>query len=121
MRLLLLSSGASQINPAGDAIYERVTLLNLPPKADVTGGVLSIQGRYTPYNQRQVILELISDAGLLMSTRVLNVQNLDPQDFNTTLPYKVSAPTQARIFIHQEDDVLQKPAYIFSQEITLNP
>ncbi len=121
VRILLLSSGASQITPAGNAIYERVTLLNLPPNADVSGGVLSVQGQYTPYNQQQVILELISDAGQLMSSRVLNVQNLDPQNFDTTLPYKVNAPTQARLYIHQEDDVLKGPVYIYSQEMTLNP
>ena len=121
VRVLLLSSGVSQITPAGNAIYERVTLLNLQPNADVSGGVLSIQGQYTPYNQQQVILELISDAGQLMSSRVLNVQNLDPQNIDTTLPYKVSVPTQARLFIHQEDTVLKGPVYIYSQEITLNP
>ncbi len=121
VRVLLLSSGASQINPAGNAIYERVTLPDLRPNADVSGGVLSVQGQYIPYNQQQVILELITDAGLLMSSRVLNVQNLDPQNIDTTLPYKVSSPTQARLFIHQEDNVLKGPVYIYSQEITLNP
>jgi hypothetical protein len=121
VRVLLLSSGASQITPAENAIYERVTLPNLRPNSDVSGGVLSIQGQYTPYNQQQVILELITDAGQLMSSRVLNVQNLDPQNIDTTLPYKVSVPTQARLFIHQEDNVLKGPVYIYSQEITLNP
>lgn len=121
VRVLLLSSGVSQLTPAGNTIYERVTLQNLRPNADVSGDVMSIQGQFTPYNQQQVVLELITDAGLLMSSRVLNVQNLDPQSIDTTLPYKVSGPTQARLFIHQEDNVLKGPVYIYSQEITLNP
>jgi hypothetical protein len=120
-RILLLSSGVSQINPAGNTIYERVTLSHLPPNADVSGGVLSLQGQFTPYNQQPIILELISDTGQGMSLRVLNSPNLDPRNFTTTLPYKVSGPTQARLFIHQEDNVLKGPVYIFSQEITLNP
>jgi hypothetical protein len=122
VRITLLSSGVSQITPAGTAIYERVTLLNLLPNADVSGGVLSLQGQFTPYNNQPVVLELISDTGQgLGALRVLDFPTLDPQSFNTTLPYKVSGPTQARLFIHQEDKVLKGPAYIFSQEITLNP
>jgi hypothetical protein len=120
-RILLLSSGASQINPAGNAIYERVTLQHLPPNTDVSGGVLSLQGQFTPYNQQPVVVELISDSGQGLSLRVLNFQGLDPQNFSTTLPYKVSGPTQARLFVHQEDNVLKGPVYIYSQEITLNP
>jgi len=121
VRILLLSSGVSQITPAGNAIYERVTFLNLPVNADVSGGELSIQGQYTPYNNQPVIVELISDSGQGLGLRVLDFPNLNPQSFNTTIPYKVSRPTQARLFIHQEDDVLKGPAYIYSQEITLNP
>jgi hypothetical protein len=120
-RILLLSSGVSQINPAGNSIYERVTLSHLPPNTDVSGGVLALQGQFTPFNQQPVILELISDAGQGLSLRVLNFPNLDLHAFNTTLPYKVSKPTQARLFIHQEDNVLKGPVYIYSQEITLNP
>ena len=121
VRILLLSNGVSQITPAGNAIYERVTFQNLPVKADVTGGELSVQGQYTPYNNQPVIVELISDSGQGLSLRVLDFPNLDPQSFSTTLPYKVSGPTRARLFIHQEDDVLKGPAYIYSQELTLNP
>ena len=121
VRILLLSSGASQITPAGNAIYERVTLLNLPVKADVSGGELSLQGQFTPYNNQPFVVELDSDAGQLLSQRLLDFPNLNPQSFNTTLPYKVSGPTQARIFVYQEGDIPKGPAYIFSQEITLNP
>jgi hypothetical protein len=121
LRILLLSNGVSQINPAGNAIYERVTFLQLPVNSDVFGGILSLRGQFTPYNHQPVILELISDTGQGLSLRVLNFPSLDPQNFNTTLPYKVTQPTQARLFIHQEDDVLKGPVYIYSQEITLNP
>jgi hypothetical protein len=121
VRILLLSSGVSQVNPPGNAIYERATFLHLKPNADVSGGLLSLQGQYTPYNGQPVIVELISDTGQGLSLRVLDFPGIDPQYFNTTLPYKVSKPTPARLYIHQEDDVLKGPAYVYSQEIILNP
>ncbi len=121
VRVLLLSNGVSQINPAGNAIYERVTFFHLTPKSVVSGGRLAVDGQITPYNHQPVILELVSEAGTSLGLRVLTFPTLDPQEFNTTIPYKISQPTQARIFIHQADDVLNGPAYVFSQTITLNP
>ncbi len=122
VRVLLLSSGASQINPAGNAIYERVSLFNLTPKSVVSGGVLVVDGQITPYNHKPVILELYSVDGTSLNNRILfSHPNLGTQEFSTTIPYKISQPTQARIFIHQADDVMNGPAYVFSQAITLNP
>jgi hypothetical protein len=121
VRVLLLSSGESQINPAGNAIYERVSLFRLTPKSVVSGGVLTVDGQFTPFNHQPVIVELISVDGTSLGLRVLTFPSLDPQQFNTTIPYKISAATQARIFVHQADDVLNGPVYVFSQPITLNP
>jgi hypothetical protein len=64
---------------------------------------------------------LVSADGKSLGLRVLNFDTLDPQNFSTTIPYKVSGPTQARLFIRQPDDVLDTPVYIYSQEIILNP
>lgn len=121
VRVLLISSGISQINPVGNGIYERVTLLHLPALSTVSGGVVNVEGQFLPFNHKQVVLELVSDDGKSLGSRVLNFASLDAQNFSTTLPYKVSAPTQARLFIRQPDDVLDTPVYVYSQEITLNP
>jgi hypothetical protein len=121
VRVLLLSNGVSQVNPAGNTIYERVTLFHLTPKSVVSGGSLAIDGQITPFNHQPVILELVSETGTSLGLRVLTFPNLTPQQFNTTIPYKISQPTQARIYIHEADDVLNGPVYVFSQAITLNP
>ena len=119
--ILLRSAGASQINPAGNTIYDRVTLDRLPPESTVSGGVFAVEGEMMPYNRQQVILELISDEGRILCQRLLPFSGSDWQPFSTTVPYKVRAPTRARLYIHQAHDVLDGQAYIFSQEITLNP
>ncbi len=121
VRVLLLSSGTSQINPPGNNIYERVVFYHLAPRADVSGGVIAIEGRYTPVNRQPTILELVTTDGKSLVTRVLAFPNLDSQSFNTTLPYKVNEPMQARLFLYQDDDVIEGRAYVYSQEITLNP
>jgi hypothetical protein len=119
--VLLLSSGASQINPAGNTIYERVALSNLPPKADVAGGTLQVDGQILPYNRQPMIMELITDDGRSLSLRILTVSGADWQAFSTTLPFKVDARTPARLYVHEADDVLTGPIYVYSQAITLNP
>ncbi len=121
VRVLLISSGASQINPAGNTIYERVSLFHLTPKSVVSGGVLAVDGQVTPFNHQPVIVELVSEAGITLGARILTFPTLEAQQFNTTLPYKVGETTQARIYVHQADDVVNGPVYVFSQPVTLNP
>jgi hypothetical protein len=121
VRVFLFSSGASQINPAGNAIYERAVLYHLPPRSSVSGGVLDLEGQYLPYNRQDLVLELIADDGRILGQRLLSVPGMTQQDFTTTIPYKVSGTIHARLFLHQADDVVEGQAYVYSQEITLNP
>jgi len=121
VRVFLLSSGVNQINPPGNTIYERVTFHNLAPNDSVYGGVLSLAGQMLPFNQQPVILELIGDDGKILGLRELTFNGLDSQSFQTTIPFKVSGATPARLFVNEEDDKLNMPGYIYSQPITLNP
>lgn len=121
VHILLLSSGASQINPAGNMIYERVALENLPPQAKVAGGVLTVKGTYLPYNTEPLVLELLGQDGKSLMNRVLSVGSLDSLNINTTLPYKVDNSTSAYLIIRQQDDVLNSPVYLYSQGIDLGP
>jgi hypothetical protein len=120
-RVLLLSSGASEITPAGNAIYERVALYNLAPESSIAGGVVALQGRFLPYNHQPLVIELVSADGTIAGQRLVDVPGLDPQEFTTTVPYKVGASTLARLILRQADDVLDGPIYLYSQEIILNP
>ncbi len=120
-RVLLLSSGASEITPAGNAIYERVVLYNLAPESSIAGGVVALQGRFLPYNRQPLVIDLVTADGTIAGQRLVDVPGLDPQNFTTTVPYKVSAPTLARLVLRQADEILDGPIYVYSQEITLNP
>jgi hypothetical protein len=119
--ILLLSAGQTQVNPPGNTIYERVALADLPPEAEVTGGVLSVTGQVLPYNSSPVIMELVTEEGDALSLRVLTATGEDWQAVETTLPYRVSRPTPARLFVRQADQVMGGEAYVFSQPLTLMP
>ncbi len=121
LQILLLSSGSSQITPAGNTIYERVVLPHLETGADVSGGVVQLDGQVLPYNRQPVVIQLMSTDGKYQWLRVLTTTGTDWQSFSTTVPYRVNAPTPARLYFQQADDVLSTPAYVYSQEILLNP
>jgi hypothetical protein len=120
VRLLLLSSGINEINPPGDP-SEPVGVFTPVGEDPVSGGVLNIRGDVWPFNLNPVILELIGEDGRSMGLRILNLDQLNPQMFETTLPYKVSEPTLARLTIRQDDDRIDGLFYLYSQEVLLNP
>jgi hypothetical protein len=121
VRVVLISSGDNLITPTGNAIYEHLALYNFPDNSSVSGGVISLRGQFLPYNHQPLIIELISNDGKSLGTRVYSIAGLDPQNVTTTVPYKVGIQTQARLFFRQADDVLAGPVYVYSQQVTLNP
>ena len=120
VRVLLLSSGNNEINPSGDP-SEPVGVFSPLLKDTASGGVLNIRGDVWPFNLNSVIFELISPENKPLGLRILNVNNINPQLFKTSIPYKVSEPTLARLTICQDDDRIPGLFYVYSQEILLNP
>lgn len=120
VRVLLLSSGTNEINPPGNP-SEPVGVFSPRLTEPASGGVLTVRGDVWPFNLNPVILELVGPESKSLGLRILTVDHLDPQLFETTIPYKVSEPTQARLTIRQDDDRMDGPFYVYSQEILLNP
>jgi len=121
MRVLMLSVGQDEITPEGDS-SERAVFYS-PPREDAVAvdGVVTVEGRFLPYNDQPVILEILNPEGRVVGLRVLDFIGTDEQIFSTTVPYKVSKPTQALLVLHQDDDRLDGLIYLYSQEILLNP
>ena len=120
VRVLMLSSGANEINPAGNPA-EPVGVFNPLPKEEVSGGVLNVKGDLWPFNLQPVILELVGPDGRSIGLRILTVEHINPQLFETTIPYRVNEPTLARLTIYQDDDRINGLFYVYSQEVLLNP
>ena len=121
MRVLLLSIGEQELNPAGDT-SERVVFYSPPRKNAVAlDGLLNVEGRYLPFNDLPVVLELYDLNGKIVGLRVLDFDGIEEQLFTTTIPYKVEDPTHARLVLRQEDDRLEGTIYIYSQDLMLYP
>jgi len=120
VRVLMLSSGSNEINPPGNP-SEPVGVFSPLSEESVTGGVLSVRGDIWPFNLQPVILELVGPDGKSIGLRILTVEQIDPQLFETTIPYKVTEPTPARLTIYQDDDRIKGLFYVYSQEVLLNP
>src|SRR5215207_6937265 len=120
VRVLLLSSGNNEINPPGNP-SEPVGIFNPLSDESVSGGVLNVRGDIWPFNLQPVILELIGPDGKSIGLRILTVEHIDPQLFETTIPYKATEPTLARLTIYQDDDRIKGLFYVYTQEVLLNP
>jgi hypothetical protein len=120
VRVFLLSRGVNEINPPGNP-SEPVGVRSPVDKEAVSGGVLSVHGDIWPFSLKPVIFELISPDGKSLGLRIFTLDNINPQMFNTTIPYKVSAPTSARLTIRQDDDRMSGLFYVYSQVVLLNP
>lgn len=120
VRVLLLSSGTNEINPPGNP-SEPIGVTSPTLKDTASDGTLNVRGDIWPFNLNPVIFELVGPDGKSLGLRILTVDHLDPQLFETTIPYKVQEPTLARLTIHQDDDRMSGPFYIYTQEILLNP
>jgi hypothetical protein len=120
VRLLLLSSGSNEINPPGDP-SEPFAVFSPGLKDEASGGVLRVRGDIWPFNLKPVLLELIGPGGKSLGLRILNIDRLNPQLFETSVSYKVDEPTTARLTLRQQDDRMDGWFYVYSQEILLNP
>jgi hypothetical protein len=120
MHLTLLPMGLSQLNPP-DPPFERVVIFNPQTRANIYGGTLVVDGAMWPVNDQPVILELQDESGRVLMTRQLSLVGNAYIPFTTTMPYKVSEPTKARLSIRQTDPRFNTISYLYSVLVTLNP
>ena len=120
VRILLLSAGVNEINPPGNP-SEPVGVTSPFVEEPVFGGVLNVEGDIWPFSVQPVILELVSPEGRSIGLRILTVDDINPQLFETTIPYKVTEPMRARLTIRQDDDRMPGLFFVYSQVVLLNP
>lgn len=120
VHILLLSSGANLINPAGNP-FESVGVFSPYLTEPVFGGVMNVRGDVWPLSLQPVIFEVQGPGGKSLGLHVLTVEDKDPQLFEIGIPYLVTEPTLARLTIRQDDDRIPGLFYVYSQEVFLNP
>lgn len=120
VRVLLLSSGENEITPTGNP-SEPFGVFSPVEEEEISGGVVNIRGDVWPFNLQPIVLELIDPEGKSLGLRIVTVEEASPQLLETTIPYKVSEPTLARLTIRQDDDRMDGMFYVYSQLVLLNP
>ena len=55
----------------------------------------------------QLLLNYSSRMDKPVSSRVLKFNGIEPESFETTLPYKVTEPTLARLTIRQDNPLIE--------------
>ncbi|HSG44048.1 MAG TPA: hypothetical protein VLA72_12905 [Anaerolineales bacterium] len=120
VRVLLLSSGENEITPTGDP-SEPFGVFSPVEEEEIEGGVVNIRGDVWPFSIQPIILELIDPDGKSLGLRIVTIENVAPQLLETTIPYKVSEPTLARLTIRQDDDRMEGLFYVYSQLVLLKP
>ena len=119
--LVLMSSGTTEPTPAGNMIYERAVFFTPENGDEASDKELAVEGTYWPFNTEPVFLELILPDGKITGLRVLTFDGLDPQEFSTSVPFKVTERTLALLSIRQMDPELNAPIYVYTREVWLNP
>ena len=120
VHVLMIASGGNEIYPAVNPA-EAVGVFSPRLSEPAFGGVLNVRGDVWPFNLQPVILELLGPDGSSIGVRIVTVDGIDPQLFETTIPYEVNGPTLAILSIRQDDDRISGLFYVYSQEILLNP
>ena len=120
IRLILLSSGVNELTTPGNP-SEPVKVFNPLPKESPSDGTLNLRMDLWPFNLKPVIIELIDPEGKVLGSRMIAVENIEPQLVETTIPYDIAEPVSARLTIRQADDRIEGLFYLYSQEVLLNP
>lgn len=120
VHVLMIGSGSNEVyRTAVSTEYIGVFSPRLSEQA--FGGVLIVRGDVWPLNLQPVIVELLGPEGQSLALRVVTIDGLHPQLYETVLSYKVTEPTPAILSIRQDDDRIAGMFYVYSQEILLNP
>ena len=121
--LLLLSEGASIINPHGN-LRERC-VIDLPKVGKhVSGGVLSVAGEMRPFNSLPITVEIINPDGTTLGTQSVTLPAAQGDvylPFRADFPYRVSSGESVLLVVKQNDERIGGIMYLYSQEVYLNP
>jgi hypothetical protein len=123
VHLLLQSEGINKIYP-NTILYERCVVRSPKPNEEISGGLLIIDGEFLPFNDQPIILELIAESGVVVSTKAIQLQPTSDDrfiPFKIDMAYQVNKRTPVRLTIRQQDERIQGDLFVFSQLIVINP
>ncbi len=122
VHLLLQKVGENEIT-AGESSQPRLLLDSLNDGENINSESLDIKGSYLPINEHPLILELINESGVVLGSKLIQVNNNvgEYQPISISIPYSVHEETGIRLVFHQSDDVMDGLMYLQSLPLVLGP
>jgi len=123
IHLILQSNGINKIYP--NTIRIDRCIIHSPRINEVnTGNLLIIDGKFLPFNDQPILIELITETGYVINSKYIQLQPIssDPLiTFKVDIPYQVSTRTPVRLTISQKDERIPGNLYVYSQLLVIEP
>lgn len=121
--IFLQSTGINRIYTNSN-LKERCAIHSPAPMSVLSGGSIIINGVILPINVQPVFIELITENGSIIGSKILESLPGGDNPFvvvHAEIPYQVQDSTRVRLTIRQQDDRIPGNVFVCSQEIKLNP
>ena len=123
VNLILLSSGAAELNPAS-ALQESLVILDPTPKTLVVGGKVFVSGVAKPFDAQPLKVVLIAEDGSVLGQRLAGVDIPVPGGYGSffaEVSYTVSQVTPVLLVVYESGGILSQYAHLTSRDIILAP
>jgi len=123
VELILLSQGASKLNPPLSRL-QTIVIQQPQPEDRLQGGAVQVTGLALPGADSQIKMELIDEKGNKLGQRLARINPTSAGgygSFTAEIPFQVSEPTPARLIVYQDGGNISPLTHLSSVEILLNP
>jgi hypothetical protein len=123
LRLILLSIGDYDLNPAGDHLAP-IVIQEPTGKVLVRGGKLIVSGLVRTDSDLPLLVELITTEGKVIGSRLAGISSGNEgihRLFATEISFIVDAPTWVRVSVSERINGSSIPAKLTSVEVLLSP
>jgi len=123
IHLILQSNGINKIY-SNSILFDRCSINSPEANGVISGGLLIIDGEFLPFNDQPILMELISETGVVVSSKSIQLHPLSYDHFipfKIELPYQVSSSTRIRLTLSQIDERIPGIMYVYSQLLVIEP
>jgi hypothetical protein len=123
VNLILLSTGATELNPMS-TLWQAIVILEPSPLAMIQGGVLIVSGLAKPSTNNPLRVVLVTREGKVVGQRLAAVTDIAPGGYGTfvaEVSYSVTELTPVLLVVYEEGEPISDIAHLSSVEILLSP
>ncbi len=123
VELILLSSGATELNPA-TALSQAIVIQEPAANTLIQGGKLLVSGLVRPSSDQPLRVALIAEDGRVLGQRLAGIEAGAPDEyraFYAEVPYSISEATPVMLVVYEEGGYVSDFLHLSSMEILISP